>query len=47
MATENIIGPESEENQQQSTAAPTLCALNQNFSTALTPYNAIHRQFQS
>ena len=46
MATENIIGPEHEENQQQPAATPTRRALCQIFYTALTPYNAICRQFQ-
>ena len=46
MATKNIIGPEREENQQPPLTTPTRCVLNQIFSTALTPYNAIHNQLQ-
>ena len=51
MATENIIGPELEDNQQhQPPATPTCRALTRIFetisSTALTPFNALCRQFQ-
>ena len=51
MATENVIGPELKENQQQQPpATPTCCALTRIFktvsSTALTPFNALCRQIQ-
>ena len=46
MATENIIGPELEENQQPP-ATPARCILNQFFATASTPFTAIRNQLLS